>query len=171
MLRRINESLPGLLAGILLYGGIVQLVGMWFVEDKVGYSIGLWYGIAIAIGMGINMAVVIYDAVTFDGENNANGRVVVKSMLRYVVVVILFCILGFFEFGNIIAAFIGAMGLKISAYMQPLLTKLLNKLLGRDDATSCDELLECEEFLGEQSLHEEDSESQKTENMNKEVTL
>ena len=171
MLRRINESLPGLVVGILLYGGIVQLVGMWFVEDKVGYSIGLWYGIAIAIGMGINMAVVIYDAVTFDGESNANGRVVVKSMLRYVVVVILFCILGFFEFGNIIAAFIGAMGLKISAYMQPLLTKLLNKLLGRDDATSCDEFLESEEFFEEQSLHEEDSESQKAENINKEVTL
>ncbi len=161
MLRRINESLPGLVVGIIIYGVIVQLAGVWFVEDKVAYSIGLWYGIAIAIGMGINMAYVIYDAVTFDGEYNANNRVVVKSMLRYVVVAVLFCILGFFEFGNIITAFVGAMGLKISAYMQPLLTKLINKLQGRDDATSEDEFLESEEF----------PESLEDENMNKEVTL
>ena len=171
MLRRINESLPGLVLGILLYGGVVQLVGMWFVEDKISYSIGLWYGIAIAIGIGINMAIVIYDAVTFGGEGGANSRVVVKSMFRYIVVVVLFLILGFFEFGNIIAAFIGAMGLKVSAYMQPLLTKLINKLLGRDDAPSDDEILESEAFLEEENLQEEDFESQKTENLNKEVTL
>ena len=161
MLRRINEALPGLVAGILIYGVIIQLVGVWFVEDKLGYSIGLWYGIAIAIGMGINMAYVIYDAVTFDGESNANNRVVVKSMLRYFVVVILFCILGFFGFGNIITAFIGAMGLKVSAYMQPLLTKLVNKLLGRDDAALNDEFLESEEV----------PDTPESENMNKEVTL
>lgn len=158
MLRRINEALPQLIAGILIYGVVVWIAGVWFVEDKAGYSIGLWYGVAIAIGMAVNMAYVIYDAVTFDGESNANSRVVVKSMLRYVVVAILFCILGFFEFGNIIAAFIGAMGLKISAYMQPLLTKLINQLSGRDDAASCGDFLES----GEESMEK---------NTNKEVTL
>lgn len=176
MLRRINESLPGLVAGILLYGGIIQLVGMWFVEDKIGYSIGLWYGIAIAIGMSINMALVIYDAVTFDGASNANGRVVVKSILRYIVVVALFCILGIFEFGNVIAAFVGAMGLKISAYMQPLLNKLINKLLGRDDAASDDEFLESEnvpegEGASETMIFSEEQDSEGKENLNKEVTL
>ena len=60
MLKRINPSLPGLIIGIMIYGLIVQLTGVWFVEDKLGYSIGLWYGIGIAIGMGINIAIVIY---------------------------------------------------------------------------------------------------------------
>lgn len=155
MLKRINESLPELVTGILIYGVIVQLTGVWLVEDKWAYSIGLWYGIAIAIGMGINIAVVIYDAVTFDGESNANSRVVVKSTLRYLVVVVLFFILGYFGFGNLFTAFLGAMGLKVSAYMQPLLNKLVNKLLGRDDAASC----------------EENFQSENSENINKEVTL
>ena len=139
MLRRINPSLPGLVAGILIYGILVQLIGVWFVEDKMGYSIGLWYGIAIGIGMAINLATVIYDAVTFDGEGNANKRVAAKAMLRYIVVAILFGILGYFEFGNLFTAFLGVMGLKFSAYAQPLLNKLVNKLLGRDDAASNDE--------------------------------
>lgn len=138
MLKRINPSLPGLLAGIFVYGSIIQLTGVWFVEDKVGYSVGLWYGIAIAVGVAINLATVIYDAVTFDGEGNANKRVAAKSLLRYIVVVILFFILGYFEFGNLFTAFLGVFGLKISAYMQPLLQKFTNKLRGRSDASSSD---------------------------------
>lgn len=152
MLRRINESLPGLVAGIIIYGVIIQLAGVWFVEDKISFSIGLWYGIAIAIGMGINMAVVIYDAVTFYGEGNANKQVASKALLRYVVVAILLGILGYFNIGNIFAAFVGIMGLKVSAYLQPLLTKLVNKLLGRDDATSEDEEFPIED--GEKSNKE-----------------
>ena len=106
MLKRINDGLPGLIGGILLYGFIIQFTGVWFVEEKWAYSIGLWYGIAIAIGMAIHMAVVIYDAVTFDGENHAKTRVAAKSVIRYVIVAILFGILVFFHLGNIFTAFI-----------------------------------------------------------------
>ncbi len=152
MLKRINPSLPGLVAGIIIYGLVIQFTGVWFVDDKLGYSIGLWYGIAIAIGMGINLAVVIYDSVTFYGEGDANKRVVAKSMLRYIVVAILFFILGYFEFGNLFTAFLGVMGLKISAYLQPLLNKLVNKLLGRDDAASNDENSEKEKINKEVTM-------------------
>jgi putative flippase GtrA len=155
MLRRINESLPGLIVGIVLYGVIVRFVGVWFVKDVWAYSIGLWYGIAIAIGMGINMAFVIYDTVTFYGEHDANKRVAAKAILRYVVVVILFGILGYFQFGDIIAAFLGAMGLKISAYMQPLLAKLTKRITGKENVVF---------YMG--STAEENSE-----NLDEEVTM
>ena len=152
MLRRINPALPGLVAGIVIYGLIIQLAGVWFVEDKIGYSIGLWYGIAIGIGMAINLATVIYDAVTFDGEGNANKRVAAKSMLRYIVVAILFGILGYFEFGNLFPAFFGVMGLKISAYLQPLLNKIVNKSNGSFDAASNDENSEKEKINKEVTM-------------------
>ena len=152
MLKRINPALPGLVAGIVIYGLIIQLAGVWFVEDKIGYSIGLWYGIAIDIGMAINLATVIYDAVTFDGEGNANKRVAAKSMLRYIVVAILFGILGYFEFGNLFTAFLGVMGLKISAYLQPLLNKIVNKLNGSYDAASNDENSEKEKINKEVTM-------------------
>ena len=63
MLRRINAALPELLAGIVLYGIVLQFVGVWFMPDKLQYTIGLWIGIGLALGMAINMAVVILDAV------------------------------------------------------------------------------------------------------------
>lgn len=134
MLKRLNEGLPGLVWGILLYGVIIQFAGVWFVEDQWGYSIGLWYGIAIAVGMAVHMAMVIYDAVTFDGEDGAQKRVAAKSILRYVVVAVLFGILCYFHFGNLFMAFIGVMGLKVSAYVQPLFIKVVNKIKGSDDA-------------------------------------
>ena len=155
MLKRINPSLPGLVAGIVIFGLLIQLTGVWFVQDKWGYSIGLWYGVAIAIGMAINLATVIYDAVTFDGEGNANRSVAAMSMLRYTVVAILFCILGYFEFGNLFTAFLGVMCLKFSAYAQPLLNKLVNKSNGSFDAASIDE----------------NSEISEKEKINKEVTM
>ena len=128
MLRRINDALPGLVYGIILYGIILQLTGVWFVKDKLGYSIGVWYGIAIAVGLAINLAKVIYDSVTMDMGEHANRKLIAKSVLRYAVVVILFMILGYFQFGNLLTALLGVLGLKVSAYAQPLLTKVVKKL-------------------------------------------
>lgn len=139
MLRRINKSLPGLVAGIIIYGVLVQFIGVWFVSDKLRYSTGLWFGIAVAIGMAVHLAIVIYDSVAVDGSKAANRRIIMKSALRYIVVVILFFILGYFNLGNLITAFLGVLGLKISAYAQPLLEKVLNKWVRRNDATSEEE--------------------------------
>lgn len=139
MLKRINDALPGLVLGILIWGVLVQFAGVWFVEDKLRYSVGLWFGIAVAIGMAINLAVVIYDSVSIGEAENANRRIVAKSVLRYAIVVILFFILGYFNLGNLFTAFLGVLGLKMSAYMQPLFERFSNKLSGRTDAASCED--------------------------------
>ena len=132
MLKRINDALPGLVFGIVFYGIVVQLIGVWFVTDKISYSIGLWYGIAIAT--------VIYDATAIYGQKDANRRIVAKSLLRYIVVAVLLFILGLFDFGNLIMAFVGMLGLKISAYLQPLFMKVTDRFSGRSDASSAGEM-------------------------------
>ena len=88
MLRRLNDALPGLVAGIIIYGVIIQLTGVWFVDDKLRYSVGLWYGIIIAVGTAINLAQVIYDSVSLGDSDHARRRIIIKSVLRYVVIVI-----------------------------------------------------------------------------------
>ena len=140
MLKRINDALPGLVFGIVFYGIVVQLIGVWFVDDKIAYSIGLWYGIAIAVGMAVNIATVIHDATLVYGQKDANRRIVAKSILRYIVVAVLFFILGIFNFGNLIMALIGVLGLKVSAYLQPLFMKVTDRFKGRSDASSGDEM-------------------------------
>ena len=133
MLRRINDALPGLVWGIVIYGIIVELAGVWFVEDKLRYSTGLLIGIVVAIGLAINIAQVIRDAVERYGADGARNRLIVKSVLRYFAVVIVFFVMMKFNLGNLVSAFIGVLGLKVSAYLQPFAHKVILKLQGRGD--------------------------------------
>ena len=127
MLKRLNEALPGLLLGIIVYGMILQLVGVWFVDDKLHYSGGLWIGIGCAIFMAIHMAVAIEDAVSIGSENGAKRKVITASLIRYIIVVIVFFAMMYFKLGMLIPAFLGIMGLKFSAYLQPFVSKRLRK--------------------------------------------
>ena len=136
MLRRINEALPELILGIILYGLAVELIGVWFVSDKIRYSTGLLIGIVLACGMAINMAIVLEDAVSIMGENHAQAKIIAKSLMRYIVVVIVFFVMMYFNLGNLFTAFIGVMGLKVAAYLQPFTHKAILKLTGRGDVPS-----------------------------------
>ena len=51
MLKRLNDALPELVLGIIVYGIVVELAGVWFVTDKLRYTTGLVIGIALAVGM------------------------------------------------------------------------------------------------------------------------
>ena len=127
-LKQLNEALPLLLLGIIIWGLLVQITGVWFVEDKIRYSTGTWIGTALAIFMAINMAFVIESAVE---RGSTVGKLRFKSIIRYLVVVIVFLVMVYFNLGNWITAFIAMMGLKISAYAQPLITKSFRKLTRR----------------------------------------
>lgn len=125
MLRRLNKALPELVMGIILYGIAAQSVGIWLTEQKAMYSAGLWLGILLAVGMAIHMAVVIEDAVSVQ---SGRGKLITMSLLRYFAVAAAFLVISYFKLGNPIAAFVGVMGLKIAAYMQPLLHKVMIRL-------------------------------------------
>ena len=133
--RRLNEALPGLLWGILIYGGLVELIGVWFASDKLLFTTGLFIGIACALGMAIHLAVVLDETVR---TQNASPKMIkLKSVLRYLVVVAVFFVMMWLHLGNLISAFIGVLGLKASAYAQPLLHKLIH--LQKDENKRKDE--------------------------------
>lgn len=134
MLKRLNDALPELVLGIIVYGIIVELVGVWFVEDKLRYSTGLLIGIVLAVGMAVNMAVVLRDAVEIYGGEHGQKTIILKSVLRYIVVVIVFFVMMKFELGNLFTAFIGVLGLKVAAYLQPFTHKMVLKLQKRGEA-------------------------------------
>jgi len=121
-LRKINTALPGLLFGIIVFGVICQVVGLFLVTDKADYSIGLWIGVLTAIFMAFHMAVTLNSAVERDVKG-AQAAATRQNIIRYLVVVIILGILMMTRIGNPLAAFAGIMGLKISAYLQPLLAR------------------------------------------------
>ena len=96
MLKRLNDALPELVLGIIVYGIAVELAGVW----------------------------------------HAQAKIIAKSILRYVIVVIVFFVMMKFNLGNLFTAFIGVLGLKISAYLQPFTHKFVLKLQGRVETPS-----------------------------------
>ena len=136
MLRRLNDALPGLVLGIFIYGAAAELMGVWFAADKLRFTSGLVIGIVLAAGMAINIAVVLQDAVDIYGESRARTKIIAKSLMRYAVVVVVFFVMMKFNLGNLISAFIGVLGLKVSAYLQPFAHRFISKLNERGDVSS-----------------------------------
>lgn len=140
MLKRINPVLPELMLELVLYGLVIQFTGVWFVEDRLRYSTGLWIGIAAAALMAINMAVVILDTVELASEKRASRKSALFSAIRYIVVVAAFVVTGVFHLGNLITMFIGVMGLKVAAYLQPFTHKFITKYTRRKSEVSADKI-------------------------------
>ena len=124
MLKRLNEALPGLVLGIIIYGILLQLTGIWLVDDKLRYSTGLWIGIGCALFMAIHMAMSIEDAVSIGTEDGAKKKTIASAMFRYVIVLLVLVAMCYLNLGMILPAFFGVLGLKISAYVQPLFYRL-----------------------------------------------
>ena len=125
-LRRLNEALPMLIGTILLYGFVVLIVGIWFFEDKIKYAVGLSVGIVQAIFLSINMAACILDSLDVVDKK---GKIVtsIKAILRYLIVVATTFAMCYMNWGYIGTWFAGIMGLKVSALLQPMIHRFMNK--------------------------------------------
>lgn len=121
-MKRLNQALPMLVLGILAYGLLVELIGVWFVSDRIRYTTGLLIGIACAVGMAIHIAMIIEESVRI-GEGHEK-YLSFKSVMRYLVLCAIMIAMAFFHLGNMFTALIGVLGLKVSAYAQPLLNKI-----------------------------------------------
>lgn len=123
-MKRLNQALPNLVIGILIYGLLVELVGVWFVNDKFKYTTGLFIGIGCAVGMAIHIAMIIEESVRI-GEGHEK-YLSFKSVMRYLVLCAIIITMTYCKLGNMFTALIGILGLKVSAYAQPLLDKIFN---------------------------------------------
>lgn len=136
MFRLLNQALPELLLGILLYGIVIQVTGVWFAQDRLRYSSGLWIGIVTAMAMAYHIARIIAETIDCMDAHKARVQITAKGIMRYAVVVVVFSITMYFDLGNLVTLFLGVMGLKISAYLQPFLHKVLNKVTRKGGGSS-----------------------------------
>ena len=125
-LRKLNEALPALLLGIFLWGLFCQLAGVWFVPDKLGCSIGLWLGVLTACLMAVHMAWSLNIAMD-QGEKGAAVVMTKHNLIRYAVVVIVEGVIMVTGIANPLTSFLGIMGLKVAAYLQPITHKLFRR--------------------------------------------
>ena len=123
-----KRTLTELLAGIVLFGVLFEIIGLIFVKDRLLHSIGMLIGVLIALGMATHMAFSLNDALDWD-EEQAKRAIWKSYMLRYTAVAICMGLVAYFKIGDLISCFCGIMSLKAAAYLQPHLHRFCNKYL------------------------------------------
>lgn len=134
MIRKINETLLELLMGIFAFTLVCQLIGMWLVESMAAYTIGLWMGAVLAMLSAVHMYWSLSRNLTInaDNEKGAQAYGIRANMIRYLVIVVIFLVICLTDFAYPLAAFLGIMGLKIGAYIQPLMKKIYDKFIDKE---------------------------------------
>lgn len=131
-IRNWNRTLLELELGIMVFGAVCQAAGVWFLTDKAYYSSGLWLGILIALWAGAHMSHGLERA--FDGpEEEVTKRLARGSVIRYTAIVLAYGAVALSGAGSPITAFVGLMGLKVSAYLWPFTHKFTNWIFHETD--------------------------------------
>ncbi len=130
-LKKRNRTLLEMHIGMAAFGLLCQAVGIWFVGNKVIYSLSLWLGILLA-GLA---AVHMYRSLdrSLDQGDRAVKLIFRDYLIRYVLfAAILFMIIVTGKL-NPLAVFLGYMGLKVSALIQPFTHRLCNRIFHETD--------------------------------------
>ena len=124
---KMDETLKELMTGILLFVLVCLLIGVWFVPSAMKYILGLGIGWILAEAAAVHM----YRSLCRNLEMNvgregaANAYSVKSSMIRYAVILVVFLAVCLTDFAYPLAVFLGIMGLKAGAYLQPYTRKYL----------------------------------------------
>ncbi len=119
-----DRTLLELSIGIMVWGLLCQAVGIWLVSDRAGYSLGLWMGTLLAVAAGVHMWWTLDRALDF-ARDTAVKMMTKHNIIRYLVIVAVMACIMVSGFANPLAAFLGLMGLKVAAYIQPFTHKVL----------------------------------------------
>jgi hypothetical protein len=122
---KINATLFDMIIGAIVFGLLCQTTIVWFVNDKAGFSISLWVGIAVAIAYIIHLWWSINHYINF---GTAAAKVARRHiLLRYSVVALVLFAAATTNIVQLLAVFLGIMGIKASALLSLLVPKLLRR--------------------------------------------
>ena len=122
MKRKIDPTLLELWLGILAYGVVFEIALLVF-SGNPSYSIGLWIGVFLAAAGAFHMWWSLDRGLDLP-EKEAVKSLGAQNIIRYVVLVIVLGVLMYTNLANPILAFCGYMGMKVSAYLNPLVHRL-----------------------------------------------
>ena len=122
---RYNKTLREMMIGSLVFSGVAGIILVIFTKNTGYQLLGLVVGLLVSLFLAYNMADSIDIAVDLD-EKSSKAYLQKQSTIRYLVVCAVIIALGLLDWGNPLTCFVGVMGLKIGAYLQPFTHKLLN---------------------------------------------
>lgn len=127
-----NQTLLELLIGIIVLGVVIQMVCIIVSNNYLYDAVGLWSGIGICCFSAIHMYRSIEDAVDL-GEAGATKHIRLGYATRMVITLVVAGVIIYFRIGNYVTLLIGVFPLKLSAYLQPITHKLIQRITNRKE--------------------------------------
>ena len=126
--KKINRTLLEMFLGLIFWGLILQIVGAIFVKQPGVYTKSVWFGILMAIA-GVWHMYRSLDRALGCSEQDA-GKIIFRGYLfRYTFFAVVLVIVMVTNILNPLVVFLAYIGMKVTAYLQPLTHKLCNKIL------------------------------------------
>lgn len=126
-MKNMNETLKDLIIGIVLSMIVVCTIGALVLNNKVAFILGDILGSVIAILLAIHLNATIARALDMN-EEGAAKYTKKMSILRLIIMGCAVVVaLTLPEVFNLIGTLLGILGLKISAYLQPLTNRFITK--------------------------------------------
>ncbi|MCI8508846.1 MAG: hypothetical protein HFJ06_09830 [Lachnospiraceae bacterium] len=123
-MNQVKETITGFLIGIIIYAVMIEAVGIFFSDDIFSYTLGLLFGIVIAVFLMIHMAKTLDKALDLP-EAQATKYVRKQSFLRLFIMLLALIVSLAIDWFNFIAVVLGMLGLKIGALLAPIFLKRL----------------------------------------------
>lgn len=130
MKNKLNRTVFELWSGIIAFGLLCAIADI-FVPDKIEYIICLLIGIVTALAASYHMWWAI-DRALDEGEGGAAKKIRLQFVYRYLALIVVLGIVGVFFGEYVLGTFAGIVGIKVSAYLQPLEKKLSDLVYGEE---------------------------------------
>ncbi len=130
------RTLKRLILGIVIYFALASVPVLAFTREKLKCELGLLLGASMAAAMSVSMQISINKMMYMKAKQKA--YMAWHSVGRLACVAGVLLLFGFTGWLNIIMIFAGLFGLKISAYMQPLLLKAFQNKIKNKEGEECD---------------------------------
>ena len=127
-----NRTLQELLAGIAVFGILCEVLLIIFTKARLYNSIGLAVGIIISLICAVHMAWGIDIAVMLD-EKTSIAITRKYTVIRYLIMCVALGVVGVLDIGSPVTLIIGFLGLKMGAYLNPIIHIIFVKIFGGDN--------------------------------------
>ncbi len=123
-----DNVLKELILGTIFFGIVVAFLGIWWVDEKSMFLLGLCIGIMLSVWRAVHIQrslTVLLDC----GEKQAQSKMVVSYATRTLAIFVVLWIMIYMDMGtmSILMCFVGLFGLKAGAWMQPYTHKVLQR--------------------------------------------
>lgn len=131
LFRKMNPTLRELILSVLVWGIFLGGTLVWLADSRISFVTGLAAGILTAVFMACHMYRFIESSLELSQED-APKHMAKGTVIRILVIVI--AVLAVWKLGgDVIALFLGLMTLKLGAYTQPVLHRMICKIYRKEE--------------------------------------